>query len=120
MIRKEIRTGMGKNTVELTDSNFTDTVKTSAVPMMVDFWAPWCGPCRLIAPIVDELAGEFTGKLQVGKVNIDENPGVASQYNIRAIPTLLFFRGGEVVDILRAAVPKDQLQKKIEEVIGVA
>ena len=116
--QKEEVIGMGNNMVELTDANFSSTVENSTVPVMVDFWAPWCGPCKLIAPIVEELAGEFDGKLQVGKVNIDENPGVASQFNIRAIPTLLFFRNGEVVDILRAAVPKDQLQKKIEEVIN--
>ena len=108
---------MGK-TIELTDANFSSTLEAASVPLMVDFWAPWCGPCKLIAPIVEELAGEFDGKLQVGKVNIDENPGVASQFNIRAIPTLLFFREGEVVDILRAAVPKEQLQKKIESVLA--
>jgi len=108
---------MGKNTVELTDSNFSSTLQSAGVPMMVDFWAPWCGPCRLIAPIVDELAGEFTGRIQVGKVNIDENPGVASQFNIRAIPTVLFFKNGEVVDVVRAAVPKAQLLKKIEELL---
>jgi len=108
---------MGKNTVELTDSNFSSTLQSAGVPMMVDFWAPWCGPCRLIAPIVDELAGEFTGRIQVGKVNIDENPGVASQFNIRAIPTVLFFKNGEVVDVVRAAVPKAHLLKKIEELL---
>ena len=108
---------MGSNTVELTDANFTATVEASSVPVMVDFWAPWCGPCKLIAPFVEELAGEFSGRIQVGKVNIDENPGIASQYNIRAIPTLLFFKNGQVVDILRAAVPKDHLQRKIEEVL---
>ena len=109
---------MGDNLLELNDSNFASTVKNSEIPMMVDFWAPWCGPCRLIAPIVEELAGDYQGKLQVGKVNIDENPGVASQYNIRAIPTLLFFKGGEMVDIIRAAVPKKQLQEKIEKVLN--
>jgi len=106
------------NTLELTDANFSTILEAASVPLMVDFWAPWCGPCKLIAPIVEELAGEFDGQLQVGKVNIDENPGVASQFNIRAIPTLLFFKEGEVVDILRAAVPKEQLQKKIEAVLA--
>lgn len=103
--------------IELTDSNFSSTLETASVPLMVDFWAPWCAPCKLIAPFVEEMAGEYDGRLQVGKVNIDENPGVAAQFNIRAIPTLLFFRGGEVVDILRAAVPKDQLQRKIDSVL---
>jgi thioredoxin 1 len=85
---------------------------------MVDFWAPWCGPCRLIAPIVEELAHDYEGKIQVGKVNIDDNPGVASQFNIRAIPTVLFFKGGQVVGVVRAAVPKDHLKQKIEEVLS--
>jgi thioredoxin 1 len=116
--QKEEMIGMANNMVELTDANFSSTVENSTVPVMVDFWAPWCGPCKLISPIVEEMAGEFDGKLRVGKVNIDENPGVASQFNIRAIPTLLFFRNGEVVDILRAAVPKDQLQEKIEKVLA--
>jgi thioredoxin 1 len=109
---------MGKNMVELTDANFTTTVEGAAVPLLVDFWAPWCGPCRLIAPIVEELAGTFAGRIQVGKVNIDENPRVATQFNIRAIPTLLFFKNGQVVDVIRAAVPKDHLQRKIEEVLA--
>ncbi len=109
---------MGKNTVDLTDANFSSTLESSTVPLMVDFWAPWCGPCRLIAPSVDELAGTFAGKIQVGKVNIDENPRVASQFNIRAIPTILFFKNGQVVDVIRAAVPKDQIQRKIEAVLA--
>jgi thioredoxin 1 len=104
--------------LELTDTNFSETLETSEVPIMVDFWAPWCGPCRLIAPIVEELAHDYEGKIRVGKVNIDDNPGVASQFNIRAIPTVLFFKGGQVVDVVRAAVPKDHLKQKIESVLS--
>jgi len=109
---------MGSNTVTLGDSDFSTTVESSPIPVMADFWAPWCQPCLLIEPFVDELAGDFAGRLTVAKVNIDENPGVAAQYNIRAIPTLLFFRNGQVVDSLQAAVPKAQLQKKIEDVLA--
>lgn len=109
---------MGSHTVELGDSNFSSTVESSAVPVMADFWAPWCQPCKLIEPFVDELAGDFAGKLTVVKVNIDESPGVAAQYNIRSIPTLLFFKAGKVVDTLQSVVPKDQLRKKIEDVLA--
>jgi thioredoxin len=109
---------MEKNLMELTDANFASTVESATVPVMVDFWAPWCGPCRFIAPAVEELAGTFQGKIQVGKVNVDENPRVASRFNVRSIPTLLFFKNGQVVDVIRAAVPKDQIQKKIEDVLA--
>ena len=110
--------GMGNNLMELTDANFASTVESSTIPVMVDFWAPWCGPCRFIAPAVEELAGTFQGQIQVGKVNVDENPRVASRFNVRSIPTLLFFKNGQVVDVIRAAVPKDQIQKKIEDVLA--
>ncbi len=109
---------MGKNTVELTDANFATTVEQSEVPVMVDFWAPWCGPCRLVGPIVEELAETYTGRLQVGKLNTDDNPAVASQFNIRSIPTILFFKNGQVVDHVVGAVPREKLQKKVDEILG--
>lgn len=109
---------MAKNTLELTDSNFMDTVGKSERPVLVDFWAPWCGPCRLLSPIVEELAQVYDGQLQVAKVNTDESPSVATQFNIRSIPTLLFFKGGKLVDSMIGLVPKEQLQQKIETVIA--
>jgi thioredoxin 1 len=109
---------MGSDILKLGDADFTSTIEASPVPVMVDFWAPWCQPCKLIEPFVDELAGDFAGKLTVAKVNIDESQGVAAQYNVRTIPTLLFFKNGQVVDSLQSAVPKDRLRKKIEEVLA--
>ena len=109
---------MGSDILKLGDADFTSTIEGSPVPVMVDFWAPWCQPCKLIEPFVDELAGDFTGKLTVAKVNIDESQGVAAQYNVRTIPTLLFFKNGQVVDSLQSAVPKDHLRKKIEDVLA--
>ncbi len=109
---------MAKNTLELTDSNFSTTIEQSEVPVMVDFWAPWCGPCRLVAPVVEEMAQTYDGRLQVAKVNTDESPSVAAQYNIRSIPTLLFFKKGQVVGQVIGVVPKDKLAQKVDEVIG--
>ena len=106
-------------TVEITDTNFQSTVKESDKPVLVDFWAPWCGPCRLIAPMVDELATEYEGKLVVGKLNTDDNQGVASEYSIRAIPTLLFFKNGEVVDqVVGGQLTKDALKDRVETILN--
>ncbi len=100
--------------LEITDSNFEETVMNASQPVLVDFWAEWCGPCRMIGPIVEELAGEYEGKAVIGKVNVDENPGVASKFGIRSIPTLLYIKGGEVVDKQVGAVSKDVLAKKLD------
>lgn len=100
--------------LEITDANFEAEVLNSEKVTMVDFWAEWCGPCRAIAPIVEELAGEYEGKAQVGKVNVDENPEVASKFGIRNIPTILFIKNGEVVDKQVGAVPKSVLAGKID------
>lgn len=102
---------MGK-TLELNDSNFDETIKGDK-PVLVDFWAEWCGPCKMIGPVVEELAGEYEGKAVVAKVNVDENPEVASRYGIRSIPTLLVFKGGEIVDKQVGAVPKSVLAQKL-------
>jgi thioredoxin 1 len=100
--------------VELTDSNFEDEVIKSEHPVLVDFWAEWCGPCRMIGPVVEEMAGEYEGKAKIGKVNVDNNPEVSVKYGIRSIPALLIFKDGEVVDQIIGAVPKTHLTKQLE------
>jgi thioredoxin 1 len=93
----------------VTDANFKVEVLDSAAPVLVDFWAPWCGPCRMVAPVVEEIAEMFIGKVKVVKLNTDENPNIASQYGIRSIPTLMIFKGGQKVDMVVGAVPKTTL-----------
>ncbi|MCK6618277.1 MAG: thioredoxin [Cyclobacteriaceae bacterium] len=102
---------MGK-TIELNDSNFDQIVKTDK-PVLVDFWAEWCGPCKMIGPIVEELAGDYDGKAVVAKLNVDENPQTAAKFGIRSIPTLLVFKNGQVVDKQVGAVPKSVLSQKL-------
>ena len=101
------------NTIEITDANFNEILNTDK-PVLVDFWAEWCGPCKMIGPVVTELANEYDGKAIIGKVNVDENPATAAQFGIRSIPTLLVFKGGEIVDKQIGAVPKAVLAGKID------
>ena len=104
--------------VEVTDQNFETEVLKSDIPVLVDFWAVWCAPCRMIAPIVEELAKEKAGKLKVAKMDVDHNPNIAMKFGIRSIPTLLIFNNGQVVDQLIGAVPKSMIESKLAKVIA--
>lgn len=103
----------------VTDANFKVEVLDSADLVLVDFWAPWCGPCRMVAPVVGEIAEMFEGQVKVVKLNTDENPNIASQYGIRSIPTLMIFKGGQKVDMVVGAVPKTTLANTLNKHLGV-
>ncbi|HSE93538.1 MAG TPA: thioredoxin [Methylomirabilota bacterium] len=101
-------------TLHLTEQNFDEALVANQGMLMVDFWAEWCGPCRAIAPVLDEMVRASAGRVALAKVNVDENPGLAARYGIRSIPTILFIKDGKVVDQVIGAVPKAQLQKKLD------
>ncbi|MFZ1083134.1 MAG: thioredoxin [Candidatus Kryptoniota bacterium] len=107
------------NIVEATTASFKTEVLESLTPVLVDFWAPWCGPCRMVAPIIEEIAKEYDGKVKVFKVNTDDNIDIAVKYNILSIPTLGFFRGGEMVDRIIGAVPKKAVVEKIGKTLEI-
>jgi thioredoxin 1 len=100
--------------VTITDANFEELVKNSDKPVLVDFWAEWCGPCKMIGPMVEELSKDYEGRAVVGKVNVDENPNISMEFGIRSIPTLLVFKGGQIVDRHVGTAPKDVLAKKLD------
>jgi thioredoxin 1 len=99
--------------INFTTSNFQEVVLNSDKPVLVDFWAEWCGPCKMIGPLIEELSREMDGQAVIGKLNVDENPDIAATYGIRSIPTLLIFKGGEIVDKIVGAVPKASIAQKI-------
>ena len=105
---------MGGKTLEITDDNFQSEVVNSQEAVLVDFWAPWCGPCRQIAPLIDQLADEYAGSVKIGKLNIDENPQVTSQYGIQSIPTLMVFKGGEVAERFVGIPPRTRLTEALD------
>lgn len=99
----------GENVKHLTDAEFEEYVMKGSLPSLVDFWAPWCGPCKAIGPVIEELAGEYAGKVQITKMNVDDNPNTPGKFSIRAIPTLILFKDGKIVDQVTGAVGKTQL-----------
>jgi thioredoxin 1 len=106
------------NIKHVTDSNFEGEVLKSPTPVLVDFWAPWCGPCKAIAPLLDELADDYAGKLKVVKVNVDENPDTPARYGVRGIPNLLIIKGGQVKDQIVGAVPKGHLVRAVDQALA--
>ncbi|MGH7885427.1 MAG: thioredoxin [Thermodesulfobacteriota bacterium] len=103
--------------LELSDSIFESEVISSDMPVLVDFWAPWCGPCRALAPVIEEISKDYEGKVKVGKVNVDENPEISMKFGIRSIPTLIVFKDGDVLEQVIGAVPKSEIEKAIQKAL---
>ncbi len=108
---------MSTNSVEITDQNFETAVLQSKIPMIVDFWAPWCGPCKMISPLLEELAAEYSGRIVIGKMDIAEHPQKATELGIRSIPSLLFYKGGKLVGSMVGAGAKDKIKSKIDDLL---
>ena len=109
---------MAENVIEFTDNGFESDVIKAGTPVLVDFWAEWCGPCKMIGPIVEEIANEYAGRIKVGKMNVDLNPVVPPQYGIRSIPSLLIFKEGAVSDQIVGAVPKNNITEVLDKVLA--
>ena len=109
---------MGENVLKVTDDNFDAEVAKSSVPVLVDFWAEWCGPCRLMSPILDEIAPAYKGKVKIGKLNVDENQNSPTKFGVMNIPTMIFFKGGKETERIVGAMSKGDLQKKIDKALA--
>jgi thioredoxin 2 len=109
---------LGAEPLTVSEGNFSEIVERSSLPVLVDFWAQWCGPCRMLAPAIEQLAGEIDGRARVAKLNIDENPGLASRFNVRSIPTLIIFKDGREVDRLVGLMAKGQILQRLEAWLG--
>jgi thioredoxin 1 len=105
------------NLLQVTDSNFDEEIIKSDIPVMVDFWAEWCGPCKMVAPVVEELAGEYKGKIKIAQMNVDQNRQTPAKYGIRNIPTLIFFKGGEVANTIVGAHPKMAIDEQLKKLL---
>ncbi|MBI5826236.1 MAG: thioredoxin TrxA [Deltaproteobacteria bacterium] len=108
---------MSENIINVSDSNFDSIILKSDMPALVDFWASWCAPCKAIAPVVDEMAAQYSGKVRVAKMNVDDNPATPGKYGVRGIPTLILFKNGKIVDQLVGAVPKSQIKELIDKAL---
>ena len=109
--------GMSKMVIDVSDQTFDSDVIKSDLPVLVDLWAPWCGPCRMLAPVVESLAGKYDGKVKFCRLNVDDNPQTAAKYNVMSIPTVMLFKGGKVVDTVVGAVPEDTLAPKLDALL---
>lgn len=107
------------DSVAITDDNFDELVVKSEIPVLIDFWAPWCGPCRVIGPIINELATDYKGRVLIGKINVDQNPGLSQHFRVKSIPTLMFIKNGQMVERISKLIPKPNLEEMLDDLIAL-